>query len=488
MINKILIANRGEIAVRIIRTCKEMGIKTIAVYSDADRSSLHVILADEAYHIGKSPVNESYLNIRKILSVIKQSKPDAVHPGYGFLSENYEFAKSITDMGLKWIGAPSDAIRLMGDKIKAREFAKKNFIPLIPGIEDKFKNLKDITKSANRIGYPLLIKAASGGGGIGMRIVNKEADLQNSFNLAKSEAKRSFLDSRVYIEKYLEEPHHIEIQIASDFHGNHLSLGERECSIQRRYQKLIEECPSPFIDNELREKLKNEAIKLIKACNYIGVGTVEFLVDKHKNWYFLEMNTRLQVEHPITELVYRVDLVKTQIQIASGTNIRKILKNKTQIGHSIECRIYAENGYKNFQPSTGTIIDYFPPSGPGIRFDEGFIRGQEISPFYDPMLGKLIVYAENRDEAIAKLIRALGELKIVGLITSAKFCIEILNHDKFKSGHYCTHTLEQILPEIIKSQSKKIKLSNVILAHDRYKAKTGKIKTDKSDSNWIISS
>ncbi len=487
MIKKILIANRGEIAVRIIRTCKEMGIKTVAVYSDADRISPHVLLADEAYHIGKSPSNKSYLDVNKILSVIKISGADAVHPGYGFLSENVEFAKTIQKRGIIWIGAPTEAINTMGNKVSARQVAKNNSVSLIPGTIEPIQNPKDVFQIAESIGYPILVKAVGGGGGKGMRIVYSESDLTQSIERASSEAGKAFSDSRVYIEKYLEDPHHIEIQILSDTHGNHISLGERECSIQRRFQKIIEETPSPFIDDLLRKELSESAIKLAKACNYLGAGTVEFLVDKYKKWYFLEMNTRLQVEHPITEIVNGIDLVREQINIADGKPISFTQNDVIPQGHAIECRIYAEDGLNNFQPSIGKIVDYYPPSGPGVRMDEGFIKGQEITPFYDPMLAKLVVWSNNRKEAISKMNRVLSEMKIVGPITSIPICREIINHSSFNSGIYCTHTLEAILPELVENISKEITPSVASLILKKQYQNQGKIISEELSSTWLTS-
>ncbi|MAJ43219.1 MAG: hypothetical protein CMF96_00555 [Candidatus Marinimicrobia bacterium] len=487
MIKKILIANRGEIAVRIIRTCKEIGIKTVAIYSDADRISLHVILADEAYPIGSSHSTESYLNISKILNVIKKSKADAVHPGYGFLSENADFATSIKKIGVNWIGAPTKAIKLMGDKIAARNVAKKHSISLIPGSKNSIKNINSLTRIANQIGFPILVKAAGGGGGKGMRIVYSKNELIAAFDRATSEAQKAFSDSRIYLEKYLEDPRHIEIQVLSDSNGNHITLGERECSIQRRHQKIIEETPSPYIDDTLRNELSKASIILAKACNYEGAGTIEFLVDKNKKWYFLEMNTRLQVEHPITEMVNGIDLVKEQINIANGKKLSISQKDINPSGHAIECRIYAEDYLINFQPSTGKIIDYFPPAGPGVRMDEGFIRGQEVTSHYDPILAKLIVLANTRKEAIAKMDRVLTEIKIIGPVTNIPICKDIINHSTFKNGTYFIHTLNQILPEIINNQTKKIELSNTALILNQHQKKIGQIKTDDMQSNWLES-
>ncbi len=452
MIKKVLIANRGEIAVRIIRTCREMGIKSVAVFSEADRITPHVLLADEAYNIGPAPSSASYLKIESILKAIKISGADAVHPGYGFLSENADFSEQIKSYGIKWIGPPENSIKIMGDKVMARKMAEKLDIPLIPGTVDPVSDSEKALKIAEEIGYPILVKAVGGGGGKGMRIVNQKGELINAIDRAMSEAENAFSDPRIYLEKYLEDPHHIEIQILSDTHGNHISLGERECSIQRRYQKIIEETPSPFIDADLRKELSQAAVKIANSCAYEGAGTVEFLVDNNKKFYFLEMNTRLQVEHPVTEMVTGIDLVREQINIANGEKLSVSPDIKSK-GHAIECRIYAEDGLNNFQPSIGKIIDYFPPSGPGVRMDEGFIKGQEISPYYDPMLGKLIVWAGSRAEACSRMSRALSEMKITGVKTTTQVCKSIVDHASFKEGDYCTHTLEQILPEILQGDS-----------------------------------
>ena len=461
MFKKILIANRGEIATRIIRTCEELEIDSIAIYSDVDRLSPHVLKAKEAYCVGSAPSSKSYLNTKKILSIIKEKNIDAVHPGYGFLSENYYFADEIKKIGVNWIGPSPESIKIMGDKILARSLAHSVGAPLIPGTNKAINDLNRALEAAQKIGFPVLIKAAGGGGGKGMRKVNTEKEFKMAISRAQSEAKNSFSDSRVYIEKFLEDPHHIEIQIFADNYGNVVSLGERECSIQRRYQKIIEEAPSPFINNSLRKSLSEIAIKITKACKYSGAGTVEFLVDKHKNFYFLEMNTRLQVEHPITESVTNIDLVKEQISVAAGEKL-SFTQDEVQItGHSIECRIYAENGFENFLPSTGYISDMIIPQGIGVRFDEGIRINQKITPFYDPLIGKLITWGPDRRTAIQRMIRSLNEFYISGVITTIPFCLMIINHKLFKNGIYSTLTLDNIYDEILSEN--KIAQKNIII-------------------------
>ncbi len=450
MFKKILIANRGEIAVRIIRTCEEMGIKTVAIYSEADRLAPHVLKASEAYCVGAAPSSESYLNTKKILSIIKKSNADAVHPGYGFLSENCDFSDSIKDAGVTWIGPSTDAITIMGDKMSARKLAESVNAPIIPGTMKPIDDFDEALNIAKKIGFPVLVKAAGGGGGKGMRIVYSKSKFKDAIERAKSEARKAFSDNRVYIEKFLEEPHHIEIQVFSDNHNNTVSLGERECSIQRRYQKIIEETPSPFIDENLRLSLSNIAINITKACNYSGAGTVEFLVDKNKGIYFLEMNTRLQVEHPITETVTNIDLVREQILVAYGEKLSFTQSDIKSQGHAIECRIYAENGFNSFSPSTGVISDIIIPQGLGVRFDEGVRINQEITPFYDPLLGKLITWGANREIAIQRMIRSLKEFHISGIETSIPFCLLMIENKQFKSGNYSTHTLDEVLDDLIK--------------------------------------
>ena len=451
MFQKILIANRGEIAVRVIRTCREMGIKTVAIYSEPDRTSPHVLKADEAYCVGSAPSAKSYLNIPAILDILKKSKSDAVHPGYGFLSENCGFAQAVKDLNTAWIGPSTEVITTMGDKMAARKLAIQANAPVVPGTTEPLVNIKDAQKTANKIGYPLLIKAASGGGGKGMRIIKSEKDLEDAMSRARSEAEKAFSDNRIYMEKYLEQPHHIEIQVFADNYGNTVSLGERECSIQRRYQKIIEETPSPFIDDNLRQELSNTALNITKSCNYTGAGTVEFLIDKHNNFYFLEMNTRLQVEHPITEMVTGIDLVKEQIRVEAGEELSFTQENIKPAGHAIECRIYAEDGFNNFTPSTGILTDIYFPSGLGVRMDEGVRIGQEITPYYDPLLGKLITWGYDRKTALQRMIRALGEFHIAGIESSIPFCLMVCHHKTFQDGKYSTHTLDAIKDELLKN-------------------------------------
>lgn len=443
MIRKILIANRGEIAIRIIRTCKEMGIKTIAVYSDADRRSLHVRYADEAYHIGPSPSSESYLNISKIIQVAKQSHANAIHPGYGFLSENARFAEACNEAGIRFIGPSPHAIRTMGDKITARAKMIAAGVPVVPGMELPEVNQDLPNKVALEIGFPVMVKATAGGGGKGMRLVKNPSDLIKAVESAQSEAGESFGNSLVYIEKYIESPHHIEFQILGDNHGNAIHLFERECSVQRRHQKLIEETPSPFLTPELREKMGKAAVAAAQAVNYAGAGTIEFLVDKDRNYYFLEMNTRLQVEHPITERVVGIDLVKAQIEVARNEVLPYKQEDIQQFGHAIECRIYAEDPENNFMPSPGIIKHIREPRGLGIRIDGYVYEGFEIPLFYDPMIAKLISWSKTREEAVLRMKRALREYQITGVKTSIGFLKRIMENDDFRLGVYDTHFIEK---------------------------------------------
>ena len=492
MIKKILIANRGEIAVRIIRTCQDLGIKTVAIFSDIDRISPHVLKADEAFNIGPANSIESYLNIKKILKIAKESSCDAIHPGYGFLSENALFANKIISQGLIWIGPSPKIIETMGNKIASRILAEKARVPVVPGTNKPVESLEDATQIADKIGYPILVKASAGGGGKGMRIVQSFSELEKAIERSKSEANKSFGNSEVFIEKYLEEPHHIEIQILADNYGNIVSLGERECSIQRRYQKIIEETPSSFINATLRKKLSDSAINISKLCNYSGVGTVEFLVDKYKNYYFLEMNTRLQVEHPITEIVTGIDLVKEQIWVASKNKLTFKQNNIRNKGHAIECRIYAEDGFNSFAPSTGKIDELITPLGPGVRLDEGIHAGQEITPYYDPLLGKLICWGENRNIAISRMYRSLKEFRITGIKSTIPFCIEVIKDKNFKKGGYNTHTIETILNrfDLNKPTNKKNKLVARIGAartHSDFQQKVKSFENQSIDNRWILS-
>lgn len=443
MIKKVLIANRGEIAVRVMRSCREMGIRTVAVFSEADRSSLHVRLADEAYLIGPSPSNESYLVIDKIIDVAKRTKADAIHPGYGFLSENAEFSDRCKKEGVTFIGPPAHAISTMGDKITARETMINAGVPVVPGTKEAITDEDKAEKTALEVGLPVMIKASAGGGGKGMRMVKDKKDLKSGIRAARSEAMASFGDDSVYIEKYVEGPHHIEFQVLADQHGNAIHLCERECSVQRRHQKVVEESPSPFITEELREEMGKAAVAAALAVNYVGAGTIEFLVDKHRNYYFLEMNTRLQVEHPITEEVVGVDLVREQILIASGEKLSHKQSDIRQTGHAIECRIYAEDPDNNFMPSPGIIKTSRQPSGPGVRVDGYVFPGYEIPLYYDPMISKLITWAETRPLAIQRMKRALMEYKINGVKTSVRFLDRVMDNEQFAKGIYDTHFIDQ---------------------------------------------
>lgn len=442
-ITKVLVANRGEIAIRVMRTCRELGIKTVAVYSDADKGVLHTLMADEAVHIGPAPSKESYLVMDKIIAAAKQTGADAIHPGYGFLSENASFSKRCEAEGIIFIGPSAESIIMMGDKTKARELMIKYNVPVPPGLQTALHDIEEARAIAKEIGYPVLVKAAAGGGGKGMRIIDSPDEFDSGIRAAKSEALNAFGDDRVYVEKYLEEPHHIEFQIMGDMHGNIIHLYDRECSIQRRHQKVVEEAPSPFINDELRYKMAETAILAAKSCNYYGAGTIEFLVDKHKKFYFLEMNTRLQVEHPVSEFITGFDLVALQIHVAEGKALSLKQSDVKRRGHSIECRISAEDSFENFMPSTGTLKRYRLPSGPGVRVDSGVTEGQAVSINYDPMLAKLIVYAETREAAVSRMIRALEEYQISGLQTTIPFCAYVLKHPIFQSGNYNTHFVKE---------------------------------------------
>lgn len=438
-IKKVLIANRGEIAVRVIRSCRERGIKTVSVYSTPDKTSPHVLAADESYHIGEAASSESYLKMDKLIEVAKDSGADSVHPGYGFLSENSTFANLCEENGINFIGPSASAIEMMGDKTKARELVSNMKVPYPPGTESAMDDIGEAKKIAKEIGYPVLIKAAAGGGGKGMRIVHDEKDIESSIKAAKSEAKNAFGDDRVFVEKYLEEPRHIEFQIFADKHGNVVHLFERECSVQRRHQKVIEEAPSAVLTDELRKEMGEAACKVAKSCDYIGAGTVEFLVDKHMNFYFLEMNTRLQVEHPVTELITGLDLVSLQIDVAEGKKLPFKQEDIKKRGHAIECRIYAEDPSSKFLPSTGKLYRHRIPAGPGVRVDAGIEEGQDVSIHYDPMISKLCAFAKDRQTAIDRMLRALDEYEISGVRTTIPFCSFTLKHEKFREGTYDTH-------------------------------------------------
>ncbi|MEI6695035.1 MAG: acetyl-CoA carboxylase biotin carboxylase subunit [Bacteroidota bacterium] len=443
MIKKLLVANRGEIAVRVMRSCKELDIKTVAVFSDADRKAKHVRYADEAYYIGASPSSESYLRMDKIIEVAKRSGADAIHPGYGFLSENADFSQLCEDEGIIFIGPSPYAIHTMGDKITARQTMMAAGVPVVPGTKEKITSETRALEIIREIGFPVMIKASAGGGGKGMRMVKEEKELISAIRGARSEAKSAFGDDAVYIEKYISSPHHIEFQILADKLGHTIHLCERECSVQRRHQKVVEETPSPLMTAELREKMGKAAVAAAKAVNYYGAGTIEFLVDDDLNYYFLEMNTRLQVEHPITERVVGVDIVREQINIANGLPLTYQQEQIIQRGHSIECRIYAEDPDNNFMPSPGTIKEIVEPLGLGVRTDGYMYEGFEIPIFYDPMISKLIVWGESRHEAIARMKRALDEYKISGVKTSLAFLRSIMETPAFVDGKYNTHFIEE---------------------------------------------
>jgi acetyl-CoA carboxylase, biotin carboxylase subunit len=440
MFKKILIANRGEIALRIIRTCKEMNIKTVAVYSTADKDSLHVRFADEAVCIGPPPSRDSYLNIPRIIAAAEITNADAIHPGYGFLSENSKFSSVCGEHGIKFIGATPDQIDGMGDKSNAKDTMKKAGVPTIPGSEGLLKDVDDALAVAKKIGYPVIMKATAGGGGRGMRIVWKDEDIEAAWESARQEAGAAFGNDGMYMEKYIEEPRHIEIQIAGDQYGKACHLSERDCSVQRRHQKLVEETPSPFMTKELREKMGEAAIKAALAVKYEGVGTVEFLVDKHRNFYFMEMNTRIQVEHPITEEVINYDLVKEQIKLAAGEHISG--KNYFPQMCAIECRINAEDPYNNFRPSPGRITTLHVPGGHGVRVDSHIYAGYAIPSNYDSMIAKLITIAQTREEAINTMERALSEFVVEGVKTTVPFHQQLMKHPDFRKGNYTTKFME----------------------------------------------
>lgn len=441
--NKILIANRGEIAVRIIRACKEMGIYTVAVYSEADRDALHVRMADEAYCIGPTPSKDSYLNMTNLMSVATLTETDAIHPGYGFLAENADFAEICESCNITFIGPSPEAISKMGDKAVAKETMKKAGVPTVPGTDGLVENIDDALKTAKEIGYPVIIKATAGGGGKGIRVAQDEEDLVKAISTAQKEAERAFGNGGVYIEKFLVNPRHVEIQVLADKHGNVIHLGERDCSIQRRMQKLVEEAPSPVLSEDLRQKMGSAAVAAAQAVNYSGAGTLEFLLDEDESFYFMEMNTRIQVEHPVTEQVTGVDLIKEMISVAAGNPLAIKQEDIVITGHSIECRINAEDPDKNFMPSPGQIQFYLPPGGPGVRVDSAAYPGYKISPFYDSMIAKLIVWGKDREEAIDKMKRALGEFAIEGISTTIPFHQKLLNHKKFVSGDFSIRFLER---------------------------------------------
>ena len=438
MIRKILIANRGEIAVRIIRACREMGIATVAVYSEADKNALHVKLADQAVCIGPAPSQKSYLNVKAILEACCLTGADSIHPGYGFLSENVAFAKMCSEMGINYIGPSYELIELMGNKSKAKETMKKAGVPVVEGSDGNVESLQGAKEIANKIGYPVIMKAVSGGGGKGIRIANSEEELVRYYDVIRAEAKSAFNDDSIYIEKYIKNPRHIEIQVIADKHGNVAHLGDRDCTVQRKNQKMLEESPSDYIDEKLRQKMEKVSVKAIEKIGYTNAGTIEYLVDKEENFYFMEMNTRLQVEHPVTELVTGVDLVKEQINIAEGKKLSKEVTDLHIKGHSIECRINAENPDKNFMPCPGKITGLHIPGGNGIRVDTAIYQDYVIPPTYDSMIAKLIVHGKDREECINKMKSALGEFVIEGITTNIDFLYKILENPEFIKNDYDT--------------------------------------------------
>lgn len=449
---KVLVANRGEIALRIMRTLRDMNIRSVAVYSDVDADAPFVKFADESYCLGEATPSASYLNMDKILRIAKQTNTDGIHPAYGFLSENSTFAKRVEEAGIKFIGPGTKAIDVMGDKLDAKQAVKAFDVPMVPGTDEAITDIAEGKKIAEGIGYPILIKASAGGGGKGMRVVENNEEFESQFDRAVSEAVSSFGNGAVFIEKFVQEPKHIEIQIIADQHGNVLHLNERECSIQRRHQKVVEEAPSPVVDAELRHRMGEAAINVARSCNYEGVGTVEFLLDKHKNFYFLEMNTRLQVEHPVTEMITGLDLVEEQIKIARGEELSFKQEDVKIMGHSIEIRVYAEDPENEFLPDLGKIVHYKRPTGLGVRVDDGYEEGMAIPLTYDPMIAKLIVHAEDRDAAIENTIKAIDDYEIAGFSTTLGFCRFAIDHEEFRNGNFTINFVgEHYKPEMLRS-------------------------------------
>jgi len=466
---KILVANRGEIAIRIMKTAKKMGIKTVAVYSTVDRDALHVKFADEAVWIGESPSNQSYLKGSEIIKIAKSLNVDAIHPGYGFLSENDHFAEEVEKNNIIFIGPKSNSIRIMGSKLAAKEAVKQYNIPMVPGSGEAISDVEKAKESAVEIGFPILIKASAGGGGKGMRIVENEAEFESQMNRAISEATAAFGDGSVFIEKYVTSPRHIEIQIMADSHGNVLYFFERECSIQRRHQKVIEEAPSSILTEELRKKMGEAAVLVAKSCDYLGAGTVEFLLDENHNFYFLEMNTRLQVEHPVSELITAVDLVELQIKIARGEKLAIKQEDLKIKGHALELRVYAEDPMNDFLPSVGRLDSYQLPVGEGIRVDNGYLEGMDIPIYYDPMLAKLITYGKTREEAIQIMLQAIDNYIVEGVKTTLPFGKFVLGHEAFRSGKFDTHFVKQYFKaDILKEQLSKEAEIAAMLALKKY--------------------
>lgn len=488
-IKKILIANRGEIAIRVMRTAKEMGIKTVAIYSDADTTSPHVSYADEAVNVGPPPSSDSYLNTERVLDVCKELNVDAIHPGYGFLSENANFAKQVEDHGITFIGPSTHAIEVMGDKLAAKNAVAGYDIPMVPGVNHAVTEVEEAKSIAQQIGYPVLIKASAGGGGKGMRVVEHADELDSQMQRAMSEAQSAFGDPSVFVEKYIGSPRHIEIQVLGDQHGNILYLFERECSIQRRHQKVIEEAPSAVITPEKRKQMGEAAVDVAKACGYYGAGTVEFIMDENLDFFFLEMNTRLQVEHPVTEEITGKDLVKEQIFIAEGKELSFKQEDLKIKGHSMEVRVYAENPRENFLPDTGTLNTYVVPQGPGVRVDDGYEQGMDIPIYYDPMIAKLITYGANREQARLRMLRAINEYQISGVATTLDFCDFALRHDAFISGNFDTKFVDKYFSADVLNDNdpEKEELAIALAAHLFNDKNNGKeISNGKSISKWKL--
>lgn len=489
MFGKVLVANRGEIAVRIIRGLREMNIASVAVYSEADRTAYHVRLADEAYFLGPAPAAESYLSIDRVVNAARQAKADAVHPGYGFLSENPDFAAACADAGLVFIGPSAEAMRRLGSKIEARKLAKQVGVPVVEGMDAPLSGIEQARAEARRIGYPVLLKAAAGGGGKGMRLVEAEADLEAALRDASSEAERAFASGEVYLEKFVEQPRHVEIQVLGDNYGNLIHLGERECSLQRRHQKVIEECPSPVMSvrPELRERMGQAALRVAGAAGYTNAGTAEFLVDKHGNFYFLEMNTRLQVEHPVTELVTGLDLVHWQLRIASGEALGLKQEGVTWRGSAMECRIYAEDPDNQFLPSPGRIAQLREPGGPGIRLDSGVYEGWRVPLEYDPLLAKLVAWGPTRETAIARLDRALGEYAVVGIRTTIPYFREILRDELFHAGQLDTGFLAAFEPRRRQREDESLERLAAIaaVAHEQREGSQILTQEQRDSSRWV---
>lgn len=491
-INKILVANRGEIALRVMRTAREMGIQTVAVYSEADRKSLHVRFADEAYCIGPPPSAQSYLLQDKIIEVASNCKADAIHPGYGFLSENAVFAKKVRDAGIIFIGPSAKSIEIMGSKLAAKQAAMKFGIPMVPGTEEAISDIPRAKQLASEIGYPILIKASAGGGGKGMRIVEQESEFEEQMNRAISEAQASFGDGSVFIEKYVTSPRHIEVQILGDQHGNIIHLFERECSIQRRHQKVVEEAPSAILSPELRMQIGEAAVNAARSCDYFNAGTVEFIMDHQMKFYFLEMNTRLQVEHPVTEMVTGIDLVREQIRVAEGHPLH-LKQDELQLkGHAIELRVYAEDPANQFLPDIGKLERYVRPQGNGIRVDDGFEQGMDIPIYYDPMISKLVAFAETREAAIEKMIRAIDEYEIVGVENTLAFGRFVMLHEAFRSADFDTHFVnrhfkpENLKPKGNEHEEEVAMLMAAIIDQKRRKStETAPSSTGQQSSQWL---